>query len=97
MPKYKLQELLKHQDIDEIESIKVENALHKLALGYKYKVKIIQQNKTFVTEKYVPPDTQACIFWLRNRKPMKWGNVHNTAFKRLTWQDVIITINDDTA
>lgn len=96
MPKHKLQELLKHQDIDEIESIKVENALLKLALGYKYKVKIIQQNKTFVTEKYVPPDTQACIFWLRNRKPMKWGNVKNTAFRCLTEQDITITISDKT-
>jgi len=55
----------------------VENALYKRATGYK----VIERKKvknpdgtlrTEITEKEVPPDATAIIFWLKNRKPEKW-------------------------
>ena len=49
----------------EIADIKVENALFKKATGYIY----TDKNGD---EKYVPADTTAIIFWLKNRRPDKW-------------------------
>ena len=61
----------------EVIDFEVENALLKKALGY-----TITLNKQKVTkdgdvvditeEVYVPPDTTAQIFWLKNRKPNNW-------------------------
>lgn len=51
--------------------------------GYSYDaVKIFQHNGKPVKVPYVehvPPDTTACIFWLKNRKPEAWRDVkdHN--------------------
>lgn len=67
----------------EVVDIKVENALLKRALGYKY-TEITKEprinpetgkaeltiTKTVVKE--VVPDTTAQIFWLKNRRPDKW-------------------------
>lgn len=39
---------------------RVANALYNKALGY-------EKN-----DKHYPPDTTACIFWLKNRQPDKW-------------------------
>jgi len=39
---------------------RVANALYNKALGY-------EKN-----DKHYPPDTTACIFWLKNRQPEKW-------------------------
>jgi hypothetical protein len=66
------------QEADE----KVEKSLYKLATGYKYKtqkpmvvsdgnglgshVEIVEYEET------VQPNTTACIFWLKNRKPAEW-------------------------
>jgi len=30
--------------------------------------------KTIIREVHYPPDTRACIFWLRNRQPQSWGD-----------------------
>lgn len=54
----------------------VEKSLFKRATGYSHpeeKVfcsegQIIKEN----TVKYYPPDTTACIFWLKNRRPKEW-------------------------
>lgn len=61
----------------EVVDILVENALLKRAIGYKYtERKVIHSDKDGdrieVTEKEVPPDTTAQIFWLKNRKPEEW-------------------------
>ena len=54
----------------------VAKSLFKRANGYSHKaVKILQYEGNPVevnyTERY-PPDTTACIFWLKNRQPDKW-------------------------
>lgn len=54
----------------------VENALFKKAMGYETEevVQEINGDKKFIkkTKRQVPPDTIACIFWLKNRRPDKW-------------------------
>lgn len=68
-------------DGKEVVDVKVENALLKRALGYTYTetkregtVNGIKNGtaKITMTEKTVPPDVTAQIFWLSNRKPDKW-------------------------
>jgi hypothetical protein len=56
----------------------VANRLYRRALGYSHKaVKIFADPKTGdelvvpFTQHYAP-DTTACIFWLKNRRPMEW-------------------------
>ena len=61
---------------------KVEKSLFQRATGYAYKEKKVIQNidkegnrtpaKVEITEKFVVPDTTACIFWLKNRNRNKW-------------------------
>jgi len=55
----------------------VQNALLKRALGYEYEeTKIIGtkdgSQKIEKVKKHIPPDTVACIFWLKNRKRTEW-------------------------
>ncbi len=35
--------------------------------------------RTYETNVYFPPDTQACIFWLRNRRRQTWRDGPNAA------------------
>ena len=65
----------------EVIDIEVENSLFKRAMGYEYEeIKtVIEQDiegnkKTKVEKikKHVLPDVTAQIFWLKNRKPIKW-------------------------
>ena len=49
----------------------VEAALLRRAKGFK----VTEGNK----EKVVPPDTLACIFWLKNRRPAQWRDKHDVA------------------
>lgn len=60
----------------EIVDIRVENALLKRALGYSYTEVMDETSEDGVkhreTVKFIPPDTTAQIFWLKNRRPDKW-------------------------
>lgn len=55
---------------------KVANRLYARALGYEHDdVDVRVCNNTIAMtpiRKYYPPDTTACIFWLKNRQPTKW-------------------------
>lgn len=55
---------------------RLENALLKRALGYKYEEVTEEESeddfKRKVVIKEVVPDTTAQIFWLKNRKPAEW-------------------------
>ena len=58
----------------------VENALFRLATGYKYtEEKIITGDKyqKEVFEKHLPPNIAAIIFYLCNRMPERWSQRHN--------------------
>ncbi|WP_422001482.1 hypothetical protein [Reyranella sp.] len=55
---------------------KVASGLYARATGFERKVKRTAlyrgEPKDFETNVYFPPDTQACIFWLRNRRRATW-------------------------
>ena len=55
---------------------KVEMALFQRAIGFSHPEEKIFNNQGKIikvpTVKYYPPDTTACIFWLKNRKPQQW-------------------------
>ena len=57
---------------------RVEASLYHRATGYSYDaVKIFNHQGVPVIVPYVehvPPDTTACIFWLKNRRPDEWRN-----------------------
>jgi hypothetical protein len=54
----------------------VEQSLFRRALGYEHDEVDIRVVGTKLVKtplrKYYPPDTTACIFWLKNRKPNDW-------------------------
>lgn len=55
---------------------RVEQSLYRRAVGYSHDaVKIMQHQGEVVKAEYrehFPPDTTACIFWLKNRRPEEW-------------------------
>lgn len=64
----------------EIFDPKVERALALKAIGYSVdteEVKITKDGEEvrYMVRKHYPPDTTACIFWLKNRQPTKWRDV----------------------
>ena len=76
----------------EVIDFEVENALLKKALGYTITIKEEKLDKdgcvhTLKKEVYVPPDTTAQIFWLKNRQVKKWRDkveiADNDAIKKL--------------
>lgn len=54
----------------------VEQSLLRRALGYSLPAVKIMQHEGIPIEvpytEHYPPDTTACIFWLKNRKPKEW-------------------------
>lgn len=72
-------ESLKHGK--EIADKRVEQSLYHRAMGYSHQaVKIFHEKgePEPVIVNYIehyPPDTTACIFWLKNRKPEEWRDV----------------------
>jgi hypothetical protein len=62
---------------------RVERSLFQRAIGYSQdSVKVfLSKEGTPVYAPYrehIPPDTTACIFWLKNRKPAEWRDVNRT-------------------
>lgn len=60
---------------DEVDGL-VEQSLFRRAMGYSHQSeKVFQYQGAIVRAKTVehyPPDTTACIFWLKNRQPDNW-------------------------
>lgn len=59
----------------------VERSLAQRALGYTYDTEEIKLTKDgevlrVPVRKHIPPDTTACIFWLKNRRPEQWRDVN---------------------
>lgn len=57
---------------------RVERALYEKALGYEYEEDAVvwdrfsRERVQVRLEKRLPPDTTACIFWLKNRRSKEW-------------------------
>lgn len=55
------------------EDAKVVKSLYKRAMGFTRNVqKLSQQGDVLDTKEELPPDTTACIFWLKNRQKKDW-------------------------
>lgn len=58
----------------------VERSLAARAMGYTFdaeEIKVVEGRVVRVpVRKHVPPDTTACIFWLKNRRPEQWRDVN---------------------
>ena len=59
-----------------VSDTRVERALYERATGYNHKdTKFFCHEGEIISEEYdrhYPPDTVACIFWLKNRKKAEW-------------------------
>ena len=57
---------------------KVAESLYKRAIGYSHPAVHVSNYRGNITiteiTKHYPPDTAACIFWLKNRRPKDWRN-----------------------
>jgi hypothetical protein len=55
---------------------RVEQSLYRRAMGYSHDEVHITNYQGYITQtpivKHYAPDTTACIFWLKNRKPEEW-------------------------
>ena len=64
---------------------RVERSLFARANGYEHPEMHISNFQGVITEtpirKYYPPDTTACIFWLKNRKQLDWRDRHELTGK----------------
>jgi hypothetical protein len=62
----------------EIIDDRVERSLCDRALGYSFDaIKILSNGSKVPYVEHVPPDTTACIFWLKNRRPDLWRDKHD--------------------
>lgn len=83
---------------------KVETSLYQRATGYK-----ITKRKTVIStdangkplpakietyEEDVPPDTTACIFWLKNRNPELWRDRQEVAVSNNEWVKALEEVVD---
>jgi hypothetical protein len=80
---------------------RVEQSLYRRALGYSHDTVHVSNYQGEVTltpiVEHYPPDTTACIFWLKNRRPEDWrdvkavehsGNVNHRDARELTEADL---------
>lgn len=81
-----------------IPNARVERSLYHRACGYTYEAEEIFCNKDgevtrVEVTKHVPPDTTACIFWLKNRDSASWReNGNNNQEADVTIQDAQIQL-----
>jgi hypothetical protein len=79
---------------------RVERSLYERARGYSHpEEKIFCQNGEIVraeTVKHYPPDTTACIFWLKNRQPTEWRDKREIEGQMtLSLADLVSELGDD--
>lgn len=78
---------------------RVEASLYHRAVGYSHDaVKIFNDKEIGVTEvpyrEHYPPDTTACIFWLKNRQAARWRDKQET---ELSGNVTVVISKDDAA
>lgn len=62
---------------------RVSEALYTKAIGYEH------------NERHYPPDTTACIFWLKNRQPEKWRDKTDIAVDTTSVADALKQLADE--
>ena len=83
------------EDGKEIADDVIVDSLYNRAKGHTIKDKKILKNpdgsvRQEITEREVSPDTTACIFWLKNRRPKEWRDKHDVEHSGEVEQSVII-------
>lgn len=58
------------------------------------KIKETEKIEMVDEEQYIPPDTTAQIFWLKNRKPAEWRDKQNVEIEQSKPFEVNITVVD---
>lgn len=73
----------------------VEQSLFRRATGYRHVAfKMFQHEGRVITKRYIehyPPDTTACIFWLKNRRREQWRDVREHDFKGKVSLEQLVT------
>lgn len=66
----------------EVANAEVASKLYRRAIGYTFtevtKRTVGGKEQETVTQKHLPPDVTACIFWLKNRDKNRWRDKHET-------------------
>jgi hypothetical protein len=80
---------------------RVERALYRRALGYSHdavKISVNAQGMETITPfvEHHPPDTTACIFWLKNRKTADWRDKQETEHTGAVTVNLVQFGNHDT-
>lgn len=79
---------VQHKDFSDAQRVgkamadqRVEASLYRRAMGYEHDETDLRVVGTRLVKtpirKHYPPDTTACIFWLKNRKPKDWRDKHD--------------------
>lgn len=55
---------------------RVERSLYHKAVGYTYLTERVVSGHKVTLKQHLPPDTAAAIFYLKNRRPQKWKDIH---------------------
>jgi hypothetical protein len=68
---------------------RVERSLYNRAVGYSYDAVKIFCGKDGVAKveyrEHMPPDTTACVFWLKNRRPEQWREKSDVASENVIY------------
>lgn len=74
----------------------VSDKLFKRATGYSHEeddIRVVSGEIVITpTIKHYPPDTTACIFWLKNRQPDKWRDKRDASLLPDDDSDITVTI-----
>jgi len=80
----------------EIADTNVANRLYQRAMGYEHEDLFITQYQGGIVKekimKYYPPDTVACIFWLKNRQRKHWSDKQELSHEIINDLPFIINI-----
>jgi hypothetical protein len=83
----------------------VKASLFKRANGYEYEEteitvspgeSSVSTRKVRKIKKHIPPDTTACIFWLKNRRPDEWHDVQRVAPTTPDGKNPYVGMDDET-
>jgi len=81
----------------------MEQALFKRGVGFSHPDTHFSSYEGEITAtsftRHYPPDTNACIFWLKNRKPKEWRDAHDLSVTTLNGmpEDLVKAIQDRAA
>lgn len=77
---------------------RVEKSLYNRAVGYTFESeKIFQHNGKVIRAEvleHVPPETTACIFWLKNRRREEWRDKHELGHSGQVGHGVVLLPED---